>query len=534
MEKQLDEVRAKMESSSQRLSQLEKELNVVNPEEKTSIQTARLLQLNTAYTAAQGDRVQKQAAYDATKTGQLEALQVSGQGESLRKLHERLNEASEKFAQMKTHFGSNHPEYRRAAAQQREVERQFDEMRQNIRQRVEVEYRESLDREKRLEAEVAQAKVEMDRINARSGEYQKVKREAETDKTLYEELVRKIRESNINAGFQNNTVRVADRGRPGWKPVFPKIPLNAALAFVFSLLVAVGAAILSDTLDSTVRDPEQAARMLNTHVIGTLPAVRDIKQLTIPVMLGTGPNGAMQMYKGRSQDRQISTYEEAVRTLRSSVLLTDFDRRIRTLLFTSATAGEGKSTTASHLAFVHAEQKKRTLLVDCDLRRPSQHKIFGVPSNLGLSNVLNGEIGWRQALIRLETNPNLDILTAGPPSRRAADLVGPMIQGLVEEMSKDYDLIVLDGPPLLGFAESLQMASSADGVIVVTRAGETSRKAVGAAMNTLARLRANAVGLVLNQVKKHHSDHYYYYGYYGKYYKRYQTDQEDATKTVEA
>jgi capsular exopolysaccharide synthesis family protein len=311
---------------------------------------------------------------------------------------------------------------------------------------------------------------------------------------------------------------VSDPARAAFKPVFPDLKLNVLLAFLFSTLLGIGAAILSDALDDTIRDPEQVTRSLNTHVIGTLPAVKEVKSLQI-AMMKPEPGAAMDL--AVPADRQLSTYDEAIRTLRSSVMLMDFDRRIRTLLMSSATAAEGKSTTAGHLAFTHAEQKKRTLLIDCDLRRPSQHKIFGIETKVGLSNILNGDLDWRQAILRPETNPYLDIITAGPPSRRAADMLGSTMPGLIEEMSRDYDLIVLDGPPLLGFAESLQMAAAADGVIVVTRAGETSRKAVANAIQTLQQLRANVVGLVLNQVKKHHSDHYYYYGYYGKYYKRY-------------
>jgi capsular exopolysaccharide synthesis family protein len=220
------------------------------------------------------------------------------------------------------------------------------------------------------------------------------------------------------------------------------------------------------------------------------------------------------------KDRHLTTYDEAIRTIRSSVLLTDFDRRIKTLLITSATAGEGKSTTASHLAHSHAEQGHRTLMIDCDLRRPSQHRIHGITLGLGLSNVLNGEMTWREVVNRPLNNSALSVITAGPPSRKAADRLGTFLAGL-EEMANEYDLIVLDGPPLLGFAESLQLAAAADGVAVVTRAGDTNRKAVAAALSTLTHLRANVVGLVLNQVKRSHSDHYYYYGYYGKYYKRY-------------
>ena len=294
------------------------------------------------------------------------------------------------------------------------------------------------------------------------------------------------------------------------------------LAFLLSALLAAGVAILADTLDNTIRDPEQVSRTLKTHIIGTLPAVKNPRELMLPVkLLGPGETH-LEAADGGVKERQFSTYEEAVRTIRSSVLLTDFDRRLRTLLMTSATGSEGKSTTAGHLAFAHAEQRKRTLLIDCDLRRPSQHKLFGIPLGAGLSNVLNGETGWRDVIIRPAETGHLDIITAGPPSRRAADMIGQLLGPMMEEMAREYDLVILDAPPLLGFAESLQMASSADGVIVVTRAGETSRKAVAAAITTLTHLRANILGLVLNQVKKHHADSYYYYGYYGKYYKRYQ------------
>jgi capsular exopolysaccharide synthesis family protein len=522
MEKQTEELRAKMEDSSQRLAQMERELNVVDPEDKTNILSKRLMELNTDFARAQTDLVRARAAYDAISGGSLEAVLLSGQADSLKRLIDRRNELNEKFAEVKAHFGPNHPEYKKWSAQVKALDEDIDRSRQRIVKQAEVEYAQAQQRESLIKRNLEDTKAESDRLNLRSFDYRRAKQEAEADKRLYDELVRKIREAGINASFQNNAVRISDPARPGWKPVFPNIRLNMLLAFVFATLLGVGAAILSDTLDNTIRDPEQVTRTINTHVIGSLPALKDLRQLQIPINRPDGQpaSGAIVSLAARG-DRQMTTYDEAVRTLRSSVLLMDFDRRIRTLLMSSATRGEGKSTTASHLAYSHAEQKKRTLLVDCDLRRPSQHKIFDVPTGTGLSNVLNGESSWRDARLKLESNPYLDLITAGPPSRRAADFLGSVMPSLIEEMGKEYDLIILDGPPLLGFAESLQMAAAADGVIVVTKAGETSRRAVATAVQTLERLRANVVGLVLNQVKRGHSDHYYYYGYYGKYYKRY-------------
>jgi succinoglycan biosynthesis transport protein ExoP len=242
---------------------------------------------------------------------------------------------------------------------------------------------------------------------------------------------------------------------------------------------------------------------------------------------GGGANGkssnhhAIALVKSGEHDQVLSNYEEAIRTLRNSILLTDFDRQLKSVLLTSASPSEGKSTVAAHLAATHAGQHKRTLLIDGDLRRPSVHRLFQVPNSVGLANVLLEQISWRDAVIRMDAPKGLDILPAGPSTRRASDLMGMGLAQLIEEATREYDLVVLDAPPLLGFAEPLQMATAVDGVIVVARAGDTSRKALSSVIATLARLRANLVGVVLNEVHRQVSaGYYYYYGHYSKYYGR--------------
>jgi capsular exopolysaccharide synthesis family protein len=313
------------------------------------------------------------------------------------------------------------------------------------------------------------------------------------------------------------------------KPVFPILWLNILLAFLFAAFFGVGAAVLNDVLDNTIRDPDQVARWLNTDVIGSLPAVKDWRRRLSPIqhhtgttalvhVNGTGISGAA----GKDPSEQaLSNYEEAIRTLRNSILLTDFDRRLRSVLLTSASPSEGKSTVAAHLAATHASQHKRTLLIDGDLRRPSVHRLFQVPNAIGLSNVLMKETSWLDAVIIMDEPNGLHILPAGPSTRRASDLIGMGLAELIEEATREYDLVVLDAPPLLGFAEPLQMATAVDGVIVVARAGDTSRKALSSVITTLARLRANLVGVVLNEVHREVSaGYYYYYGHYSKYYGR--------------
>jgi capsular exopolysaccharide synthesis family protein len=376
-----------------------------------------------------------------------------------------------------------------------------------------------------LQAAVSQTKAEWDSNNARFFEYQQLKQEADTDKSLYDELIRKIREADINAGFQNNNIRIADVARPPLKPVFPKMRLNLILALLFSTLLAIGGAIILDSLDTTLRDPEEAARFLGTDVIATMPSDRTAAQLPRPVAaIVPAQIVPKDSDKGRRKGyyRSASSFDEAIRTLRNTILLSDFESRLHSIVLTSATPSEGKTTLAAHLAIANADRGKRTLLVDGDLRRPSLHAKFGLNPQTGLSNVLTGELSWEQVVVPIDGKNSLSLLPAGLGSHRAADLIGPRLATLLDAFAKEYDLVIMDSPPLLGFAECLQMAAAADGVLIVSLAGETKRRAVVEVISTLRRLRANIVGVVLNRVSHNTSANgYQYSSYYGKHYSKY-------------
>jgi succinoglycan biosynthesis transport protein ExoP len=515
MEKQTDELRAKMERSSAALLKFERELNLVSPEEKTNILVARLLQLNTELTNAQADRVRKEATQQSVSSGVPQAVQASQLGEPLGKLTERINELQEKFSEVRSHYGTAHPDYKKIEAQLAELQRLHAETSQNIVERAKIGYDEAVNRETILRGSVQEAKAEFDSLNAHSFEYQALKREAESDKNLYDELLRKIREAGINANFQNSSIRIADEARPSRKVVFPRTGINMLLAFLFSLLVAVAAAIVRDTLDNTIRDPEAAARTMNTHVLGSLPVVKTWQG---HLGLAEHAEGAQLVAMNGAIGSSSNSYNEAIRTVRSSILLSGDDPRARSLLVTSASPGEGKSTIASQLAATHALQGQRTLLIDGDLRRPRIHRRLGISTAIGLSSVLLRETSWREALSNVQGLPALDVLPAGPPLRRATDLIGRGLAEIIDEAVLDYDLVIVDGPPMLGFAEPLQMATIVDSVVVVVRAGQTSRKMVATVLNTLTRLRAHVTGLVLNQVHREMSQSYEYYKSYGKYY----------------
>jgi len=522
MGRQIEELRAKMERSSAAVVNMGQQLNFVNPEEKTNVLTTRLLQLNTEYTTAQTERVKRQAALNAVKAGSLEAAQTSAQGENTRKLAEKLEEAQQKFTQVQAVYGKRHPEYVRAETDVALIRQALANSSNNTLKRVTSEYEEALNRERMLKSSVDSLKAEVDALSSRSTQYQSKQREAESDRKLYEELMQKIKEASINAGFNNNSVRVADPAQPVYRAVSPNLRNNVLLALMLSLFFSLGAAILSDAMDSTVRDPETITRLLNTEVIGMLPLVKDWKgRRHVPARGEAGPGSALPFTGANAAG--TDEYDEALRSLRNSILLSGAGERPHSLLFTSAAPSEGKTTTAVHIAIAHALQGNRTLLVDADLRSPGTQQILGYAAGSGLSDVIENKVAWQSALARVESIPALDILPAGKPAAHAAGLIERDLPAILNSARSQYDLIVIDAPPMLGFSEPLQLAALVDRVVIITLVGQTNRKSVAVMLKILHRLQARVSGVVLNGVTRDLSDRYTYYGTYNAYQKHYGT-----------
>jgi polysaccharide biosynthesis transport protein len=521
MEKQLEELKAKMERSAGALANLERDLDVINPEEKTNVFSARLLHLDNDLTAAQVDRATKEAAYNAVKSGSLPAAEASDQGEQLRELEAKLNESTERFAEVKTQFGSSHPVYKKAASQVSELQLEVDLLRRRIVERVGIDYQQAVNRESLLRQDMTRAKAEFDQMNARSFEYKALKQEADTDKALYEELIRKIREAGINASFEGSSIRLADVARPALYPSFPKTTLNALLALLGSTIIGLSIILLMDALDTTVLDSEHLQRELRVPLLPSLP----IGKFTVGILplqdLPADPEASFNGVPAKdSMTVPNGAFDEAIRTLRSSILLSaGLEHHPRSILVTSASPAEGKSTIAVYLAAAHSLQQRRTLLIDGDMRRPVIK--LGVSNDRGLSDVVNGTMHWREAVQTPYAYPDLDILSAGPSSRRVADRIGMVLRSILDEAEREYDLVVIDSPPLLGFAEPLEIAALADGVIIVARAGRTNRSAVASVVEQLKRVRANVIGIVLNGVRADMSAQYYYYS--PRYYSHYTT-----------
>lgn len=512
MRSELGTLKARMEASTGKLAEFEKELNMVDPEQGSTIQTARLKQLNEEYTKAQADRLAKEAQLTAMQgSDSVAAAQAAGRGDSLDMALERLSAAQQQFAAVRAIYGDNYSEYRKAKDQVDELEKRVKELAVTTDDRVKVEYQQALGQEQRLGAVVQSTKREVDGLSARALEYQQIKSDADNDKKLYEDLERRITESSLNNEFQDAIIEVSAPALPADSKVFPNTFLNLAIALVLSGILSIIWIVIADAVDVTLSDPEDAAKRLDVDVLGMIPATRNLAN---PMAIASG-----ELDESRSA-QAVERFRESIRGLRTTIDLANIDRPVRSLLVTSAQPSEGKSTTAANLAVSFAQAGRRVLLIDADLRAPTMHRHFTTGTARGLSDVLSGRVGWREVMVRIGSY-ELFVIPAGPISHRGADMFVQTASELLDEVAREFDMVVVDAPPLLGFAESHLLASMTDSVLVVTKAETTSGKAVSKALDALLRDRANIMGLVMTQVKaasfKAYGDYAYGYHYgYGK------------------
>jgi succinoglycan biosynthesis transport protein ExoP len=514
METQLAQMKKNMENSAQALVGYEQKLGLVNSDEKTSILSARLLQLNTEYTEAENDRIRKESAYQSLQNGSTAALEISSQAGDLSHLEATLREDEQKMAKLRAIYGANNAEYRQAANDLAEVTRQHAALKAAIAQRIETDYRQALNREKMLGATLKAARTTADAMGSNSAEYQQLKREAETNRTLYDQLSRKVKEASINGSFHSSTVRIANLARPAISPVFPNKPAIIAGGFCGALILSILAVLIGDMFDRSFRDADQAASIAGVDVVGTLPYVRDFKRLDN--RSGTEKSLRLALPSASRYLNPPTNYVDSVATVLNAVVLATRERQLRSILVTSSIPGEGKSTCVMHMAKAFAHQGLRTLVIDADLRNPSQRQYFGLSVGQGMTDAIEKRLPLEAVVRNIAGFDHLHIVTAS----EAAGLVhrvGRQIQEILNEAADKYDMVFIDAPPVICFAETIQMACLVDGVLVVSEAGRTDQRAVQTALGTLRRIRAHTLGVVLSGVRAADSADYAY-GYSNKAY----------------
>jgi capsular exopolysaccharide synthesis family protein len=301
------------------------------------------------------------------------------------------------------------------------------------------------------------------------------------------------------------------------RPISPKIPLNLALGGFLGVILGAGTALVLESMNQSLKNIEEANRLLGFPLLGTIPQY--------------GEKNPKNRQEGRQElpllDNPYSPVSTSFEMLQTNLGFTVSDKELRVILVTSATPGEGKSFVAANLALAAAYVGRRVLLVDADMRRPRQHRIWEIHNLLGLSNILAGQAQLENAV--QEVSPLVNMLPAGKiPPNPVALLDSQRMATLVEEASKDYDFVIIDTPPLTAVTDPLIVGKYVDGLLLVVRPGQVEYSAVTAAKSLLNQAKVPILGMVVNGIGKEsgYGGYYYASGYYG--------GKEDKKKSSEA
>ncbi len=369
-----------------------------------------------------------------------------------------------------------------------------------------------------LDGVLARFGTQLGRIPATQVRYARLERQASVLQEIFSMLEKRRKEAQIAAAVQDASVRVVDPAILALRPVWPKKGLSLALALVVGLTLSAGAAFTREHLDTTLHTREDLQTLTGMPVLGLIP------RIGAPAANGNGGGhwrrpgrrAAPPSFASSLVARQAPTgpIAEAYRTLRTNITFSRPEQAPHTLVFTSPTPGDGKSTTAANLAITLAQQELRCLLIDADLRRGVLHRVLETTSEPGLADVLLGRATAAEVIhsIRLPGAASLDFMPRGFLAPNPAELLGSdRMRALLETLGADYDSILLDAPPLNLVTDAALLGTNADGVILVARAGASERGAVAYAVEQLAAVRAPALGAVLNDIDVRKE------GYYGSY-----------------
>jgi polysaccharide biosynthesis transport protein len=489
MEQQLVDLKQKMQTSHEALLRYQKQLGTADPDQKTSILVAKLQALNADYSAAEGDRITKESVYKAAQKGHLPSAQAT----ELEKEVEAANAARANLALIASTYGDQHPEYRKAEAEVHDAEQTIALNEQRIAQRTGTDYRQALAREQMLSQAVTGTKQEVDDLTARSFEYSQLKHEADAAEHVYEDLFAKIKQAGINSELDNNVIRLADAARVPAKPIFPNWTMIAPLSLILFGLACSAYFVSRDITDASAKDPLQIQKALGVRVICTLPAV-SVKTLRL-----VHPNSSVRSFDGLGPSLDGGFFFEGVRHLRSYMTLSPDANGRKSILVTSALPGEGKSTIALSLAVAQAEQGRRTLLIDADLRQSALERMVHLERQPGISDFVTGKRSLDGLFRQVPGMPNLYLLGAGTAMPLPLSLIGGRINEILSEAEKEFDAIIVDSPPLLGCAETIDLAVATDATLIAARSGKTSMESLHALVETLRRVDVRVAGVILNQ-----------------------------------
>jgi polysaccharide biosynthesis transport protein len=517
LEDEAKKLRAELETAEQQLQTYKERYDAVSLEKSENITLDKLKDLNAALTSAKDERIKLESDIEQVKrtkpndvAGMLQIASVASIPQ-VAEIQGQIAAAKGELRQLlRTDLAALrkpelHPKYIRAAAAIDQLNDSLEATLQKAGGILGAHYKAAKDTEDKLTAafhEQEKAALELNRIGI---PYNVLQREVESDRTMYDSLVTRVRETAISAQIKTSPFRVVQEPIASTTPVKPEVMKIMLVALVFGLVFSCVVLVAMDSTDSSLRSVDQAEEFLGLPALGVIPEEKQKKGRHLPLVVVDDP---------------ASRQAEAFRFIRASISLLGPESSRRVFLMTSAVSDEGKSFSAMNMAASFAIEGLRTVVVEADLRRPTFYKAFPAMANRnepGLSDYLSGK-QLLDAVIRESPVENLSFIFAGKSARNPAELLsGKSFNRLIQSLLERFDRVICDSAPINAVSDTLTLIGAVQYVCLVVRPGKTPKKAIARACDLVEKAGGKIAGLFLNRVDFKIGAGYSYY-YYGEKY----------------
>ncbi len=513
LEKELQQLGSKVEASEAKLYQHGQKKDFLSLEGKDNVIVGKYVDLNMLLTKAQSERAVREAQYRQIKEKGLDAPLITN-NLLVQKLREEAIAQEAKVSGINKIYDANYPQLQAEQAKLTDLRSRLNHEVQRIGVSIEADYEVALRAENLLREAMASQKTQVVDLQNNLVQHHILKRDMQTNEQLYQALLARMKEASVASTMVASNVAMIAPAEVPLKPYKPSKRYNLGLAAFFGLLGGVALAFAVEYFDDSIKTTEELERICRAPVLGVVPLWRQDRKKDLEAK-----DARFSML-----DQPNSMVAEAIRHVRTSVMLSCAGRPPGRIMVTSPNPGEGKTTLSINLAIAIAMSRGKVLLIDGDLRKPSVHRAFHKPGEPGLSNYLSGNAQVSEIVYPTESD-NLFFIPAGTVPPNPTELTGSRaFTELLAELQGEFQHLIIDTPPIIGFADARALSSLMDAVLVVIRHHSTTRAAGQLTRQLLLQSHSASIGVVLNMVesrKMGYNGYYKYYDYYNSYYQLY-------------
>jgi capsular exopolysaccharide synthesis family protein len=524
----LKELQKNLDSSENRLQEFARSTGIILAADKQdmsgrNISEDKLKEIQDELSKAQADRTQKQAEYETIKNMPIESLSPTMNNPALQNYLVKMADLKSQLANLSATYTPEHYKVRQVEAQIADLQKSIDTERAGIQRRSREDFEAAQRRQDMLATAYSEQTKNVSDMAGKTIQYENLQHEVDTNRELYDALLLRIKQAGLAAAMRSSNVVVVDKAKPPVFPYRPNFPMNTALGLLSGLFVGVGFVLMRDRFNRNIESPGLSPTYLRIPELGVIPAAKLASRRL--AWLPASAKAPLQLKEQNGTSREHATLAEAYRATLTSILLPTLNGDgPRVLVLTSPDAGAGKTTVTSNLGMATAEIGKRVLLIDADLRRPRLHRLFEIPNSFGLTDILRittplEEIPVNQ-LVRQTKIPGLSLVPSGPTTDGLSSLLySPRLTEFLQRVAKEFDLVLIDAPPMLHFADARVLGRHSDGVILVLRSGQTKRDAAMLARQRFDEDGTCVLGTILNSwdLKNFRSPYSYAYSDAYKY-----------------